>query len=108
MQWPGGCRGARDRALPAMAARLDAEAVDVTVGDFATSTVDHEFRLVYTITNLTSQDEEVAGFRNAAAHLEPGRPRSTGDGHQQCEAACHTEPDQEQPPHGLTVGVNIT
>lgn len=34
------------------------------------------FRLVYllrnTITNLTTQDEQVSAFRNAAAHLEPG------------------------------------
>jgi SAM-dependent methyltransferase len=59
----------------AMAARLG-EGVSVTVGDFATTTVDRRFRLVYllrnTITNLTTQDEQVDCFRNAAAHLEPG------------------------------------
>ena len=57
-------------------AQPGADAVDVTVGDFATVTVDRRFRLVYllrnTITNLTTQDEQVACFRNAAAHLEPG------------------------------------
>ena len=50
--------------------------VGVTVGDFATARVDGTFRLVYllfnTITNLTSQDEQVECFQNAAAHLEPG------------------------------------
>lgn len=42
----------------------------------ATTTVDATFRLAYlvrnTITNLTTQDEQVACFSNAAAHLEPG------------------------------------
>ncbi|MFG1943541.1 class I SAM-dependent DNA methyltransferase [Nonomuraea sp. NPDC048826] len=64
----------------AMVARLRAEpgseAVGVTVGDFASTRVEGAFRLVYlvrnTITNLTTQDEQVACFRNAAAHLEPG------------------------------------
>ena len=52
------------------------ERIAVTVGDFATTRVDGTFRLAYlvfnTITNLTTQDEQVACFRNAAAHLEPG------------------------------------
>ena len=42
----------------------------------ATSRVSGTFTLVYlvfnTITNLLTQDEQVACFRNAAAHLEPG------------------------------------
>lgn len=50
--------------------------VGITVGDFATTRVAGTFRLVYllfnTITNLTSQDEQVECFQNAAAHLEPG------------------------------------
>lgn len=50
--------------------------VEVTPGDFATATLDESFPLVYllrnTITNLTSQDEQVECFRNAARHLEPG------------------------------------
>jgi SAM-dependent methyltransferase len=60
---------------PAMAARVP-EPIPVTVGDFASTRVDGRFRLVYlvrnTITNLTTQDEQVAAFRNAAAHLEEG------------------------------------
>ena len=48
--------------------------VGVTVGDFATVTVKDRFTLVYlvanTIMNLTTQDEQVACFQNAAAHLE--------------------------------------
>jgi hypothetical protein len=48
----------------------------VTVGDFATTRVGGTFRLVYllrnTIMNLTTQDEQVECFSNAAAHLEPG------------------------------------
>jgi SAM-dependent methyltransferase len=50
--------------------------LDVTVGDIATTRVDGSFTLVYlvrnTITNLTTQEEQVACFRNAAAHLAPG------------------------------------
>jgi SAM-dependent methyltransferase len=64
----------------AMVARLrakpGAEQIGVTVGDFATTTVEGRFALAYlvfnTIGNLTTQDEQVACFRNAAAHLEPG------------------------------------
>jgi SAM-dependent methyltransferase len=50
--------------------------IGVTLGDFATTTVDGTFSLVYllrnTITNLTSQDEQVECFANAARHLQPG------------------------------------
>jgi SAM-dependent methyltransferase len=64
----------------AMVARLHqkpgAEVIDVTIGDFATTSVDGSFSLVYlvfnTIGNLTTQEAQVACFRNAAAHLEPG------------------------------------
>jgi SAM-dependent methyltransferase len=53
-----------------------AETIAVTIGDMAHTKVDGTFTLVYlvanTIANLTSQDEQVACFRNAAAHLEPG------------------------------------
>jgi hypothetical protein len=57
-------------------AKPDAERIGTTVGDFATTRVEGRFALVYlvfnTIGNLTSQDEQVACFANAAAHLEPG------------------------------------
>jgi SAM-dependent methyltransferase len=53
-----------------------AQAIEVTVGDFATTRVDGSFSLVYlvfnTIGNLTTQEAQVACFRNAAVHLEPG------------------------------------
>jgi SAM-dependent methyltransferase len=64
----------------AMIARLraqpGAEHIGVTIGDFATTTVDGSFSLAYlvfnTIMNLTTQAAQVACFRNVAAHLEPG------------------------------------
>ena len=64
----------------AMVARLraqpDGSRIGVTMGDFATVTIDGPFALVYlvrnTITNLITQDEQVLAFRNAAAHLRPG------------------------------------
>lgn len=50
--------------------------IAVTIGDMATTRVEGTFRLVYlvfnTIGNLTTQDQQVACFANAAAHLEPG------------------------------------
>jgi SAM-dependent methyltransferase len=64
----------------AMVARLRAKPggneISVTIGDFATTTVEATFSIAYlvfnTINNLTSQDEQVACFRNVADHLEPG------------------------------------
>jgi SAM-dependent methyltransferase len=57
-------------------AKPGAEAIEVTIGDFSTTRVDGRFSLAYlvfnTIGNLTTQDEQVACFQNAAAHLEPG------------------------------------
>ena len=57
-------------------AKPGSEDIGVTIGDFATTRVDGSFRLAYlvrnTITNLTAQQEQVACFRNVAAHLEPG------------------------------------
>src|ERR1700744_4937719 len=48
----------------------------VTIGDMATTRVDGSFALVYlvfnTIGNLTTQEEQVACFANAVAHLERG------------------------------------
>ena len=64
----------------AMVARLQvkpgAEQIGVTVGDFATTTVEGRFSVAYlvfnTIMNLTTQDEQVACFHNVASHLQPG------------------------------------
>src|SRR5918992_1057821 len=64
----------------AMVAQLRAkpggEKIGVTIGDFATTTVDGEFAVAYlvfnTIMNLTTQDAQVSCFRNVAAHLDPG------------------------------------
>jgi hypothetical protein len=64
----------------AMVARLRAkpgsDEIGVTIGDFAATRVDGAFSLAYvvfnTIGNLTTQEEQVACFRNVAAHLEPG------------------------------------
>jgi SAM-dependent methyltransferase len=64
----------------AMVARLrakpGAQQIDVTIGDFATTTVEGRFTVAYlvfnTIMNLTTQDGQVACFQNVAAHLEPG------------------------------------
>ena len=52
----------------------DAE-VQVMIGDFATTRVEGSFSLVYlvrnSITNLTTLEEQIEAFHNAAAHLEP-------------------------------------
>jgi len=57
-------------------AKPGADAIAVTIGDFSATRVEGAFRLVYvvynTIMNLTTQAGQVACFRNAAAHLEPG------------------------------------
>ncbi|MEZ5096008.1 MAG: class I SAM-dependent methyltransferase [Nocardioides sp.] len=65
---------------PHMAARLrekvDEATLPVVLGDMATATAPGEFALVYlvynTLTNLLTQAEQVACFRNAARHLAPG------------------------------------
>ncbi|HVT69041.1 MAG TPA: class I SAM-dependent methyltransferase [Trebonia sp.] len=60
----------------ALRAKPGASAVPVTVGDMTTTRVPGVFTLVYlvfnTIMNVTTQDEQVAVFANAAAHLAPG------------------------------------
>lgn len=58
-------------------AKPGAHAVPVTIGDMTTARVpDGPFTLVYlvanTIMNVTTQDEQLAVFANAAAHLAPG------------------------------------
>lgn len=57
-------------------AKPGADAIPVTVGDMTAAKVAGPFLLVYlvynTLMNVTTQDEQVAVFANAAAHLEPG------------------------------------
>ena len=76
-------RGVRVHGIdlsPDMVTQLRAEAggdgIGVTIGDFATTRVAGAFKLAYllrnTIMNLTTQDSQVACFRNVAAQLEPG------------------------------------
>jgi len=56
--------------------KADAGTIPVVVGDMATAQAPGEFTLVYlvynTISNLLTQSEQVACFRNAARHLMPG------------------------------------
>ena len=62
--------------LRSAAGAAGAAGVQAVEGDMATARVDGEFSLVFlvfnTITNLTTQDEQVACFENAARHLAPG------------------------------------
>jgi SAM-dependent methyltransferase len=57
-------------------AKVDEATVPVVVGDMATAAAPGEYSLVYlvfnTISNLLTQAEQVACFRNAARHLRPG------------------------------------
>jgi SAM-dependent methyltransferase len=56
--------------------KVDEQTLPVVVGDMATSTVPGAFALVYlvfnSLSNLLTQDEQVACFRYAARHLAPG------------------------------------
>ncbi len=64
----------------AMVARLRAKpggpAIGVTIGDMATVRAPGSYRLLYlvfnTIMNLATREGQLACFRNAAVHLEPG------------------------------------
>lgn len=57
-------------------AKSDADDIEVTIGDFATTSTGRTYRLAYlvfnTIMNLTSQDAQVDCFRTVASQLEPG------------------------------------
>ncbi len=65
---------------PEMAEQLRAKPgagdIAVTIGDMMTTRVAGAFRMVYlvwnAIMNVTTQDEQVAVFTNAAIHLQPG------------------------------------
>jgi trans-aconitate methyltransferase len=80
---PLSARGVRVHGIDvseAMVARLRAKPgsddIGVTIGDFASTRVPGNFSLAYlvynTITNLTTQEEQVQCFRNVAAHLDLG------------------------------------
>ena len=62
--------------LAQLRTKADASRIRVVVGDMAHVRVPGDFSLVYlvfnTISNLLEQSEQVACFRNAAAHLRPG------------------------------------
>jgi SAM-dependent methyltransferase len=65
-----------EQMVSRLRAKPGSEEIAVTIGDFATTRVEGTFSVAYlvfnTIMNLTTQDEQVACFRNVAAHLEPG------------------------------------
>lgn len=56
--------------------KADEQQIPVVIGDMATARAPGEYDLVYlvfnTISNLLTQAEQVACFRNAARHLRPG------------------------------------
>lgn len=62
--------------LAVLRRKVDESALPVVLGDMASATVPGRFSLVYlvwnTLSNLRTQDEQVACFRNAARHLAPG------------------------------------
>lgn len=65
------------RAMVArMREKLDGAEIPVTIGNFALTRIAGTFSVVYlvfnTINNLTTQDEQIACFVNAAQHLRPG------------------------------------
>ena len=59
-----------------LAAKPGADAVPVAIGDMTTTRAPGTFTLVYlvanTIMNVTTQDDQLAVFANAGAHLESG------------------------------------
>jgi SAM-dependent methyltransferase len=65
-----------DAMLSRLRAKPETADIEAVLGDFASARVDGEFDLVFlifnTISNLTSQDAQVACFQNAAAHLRSG------------------------------------
>jgi SAM-dependent methyltransferase len=62
--------------LGVLLSKPEASVITAVEGDMAVSLVAGEFSIVYlvfnTIMNLTTQDEQVACFENAARHLRPG------------------------------------
>jgi SAM-dependent methyltransferase len=62
--------------LAQLRTKADETTIPVVLGDMATATAPGSYALVYlvfnTIANLLTQAEQVACFRNAARHLDPG------------------------------------
>jgi SAM-dependent methyltransferase len=62
--------------LTVLLAKPAAAGIRAVGGDMASTQISREFSLVYlifnTVMNLTTQDEQVACFENAARHLRPG------------------------------------
>jgi SAM-dependent methyltransferase len=62
--------------LDRLRAKADGATIPVVIGDMATASAPGRYALVYlvynTISNLLTQAEQVACFRNAARHLDPG------------------------------------
>lgn len=56
--------------------KVGSDVIPVTIGDMTTARVDGTFRLVFLvfngISNVLTQDAQIAVFENAARHLEPG------------------------------------
>lgn len=56
--------------------KVDEAGIPVVIGDMATTSVPGRYTLVYlvynTLSNLLTQDAQVACFQNAARHLDPG------------------------------------
>jgi SAM-dependent methyltransferase len=79
---PLGKRGVRVCGIELSTAMVDelrrqgGDRIEVAIGDFSSTRVGGTFGLVYlvrnTITNLTTQEEQINAFRNAADHLRPG------------------------------------
>jgi SAM-dependent methyltransferase len=65
-----------DAMLRRLRAKPGAAEIESVLGDFAATRVGGEFAVVFlvfnTISNLTTQDAQVACFQNAADHLRPG------------------------------------
>lgn len=63
-------------ALAQLRAKAGAERVATTLGDYTTTTVEGSFSLVYlvwnSLSNVTTQEGQLAAFSNAAGHLRQG------------------------------------
>lgn len=62
--------------IDVLRAKVDEQTVPVVLGDMTEARADGEYTLVYlvynTISNVLTQDAQIACFRNAARHLAPG------------------------------------